>query len=147
MRNIPGSPHHHSSRTKELGNEANFPVLVGHLLCDIVLHVLLPHYLCVGVAATTDSITASSPGAEHAISSGSGQAVERGGGGVEGEGGGGVEGGGGGVEGEGSGGVEGEGGGGVEGEGGGVEGEGGGMTKRPSELHPERKRGMCVCVF
>ena len=96
-------------------------VLVGHLMCDIVLHALLPHYLCVGVAATTDLITASSPG----ILSGSGQAVERGGGGVEGEGGGGVEG-------EGS---------------GGVEGEGGGMTKRPSELHPERKRGMCVCVF
>ena len=115
--------------------------------------MLLPHYLCVGVAPTTDSITASSPGAEHAISSGSGQAVERGGGEVEGEGGG-VEGGGRGVEGEGGGGVEGEGGGvegeggGVEGEvGGGVEGEGGGMTKRPSELHPERKRGMCVCVF
>ena len=107
--------------------------------------MLLPHCLCVGVAPTTDSITASSPGAEHAISSGSGQAVERGGGEVEGEGGG-VEGGGRGVEGEGGGGVEGEGGG-VEGGGGGVEGEGGGMTKRPSELHPERKRGMCVCVF
>ena len=133
------------------------------------------HYLCVGVAAPTELITASSPGAEHAISSGSGQVVERKGGvvageggGVEGEGGevegegggevagesGGVEGEGGGVEGEGGGGVEGEGGGGVEGEGGGVEGEGGGveggggeMAQQPSELHTERQRSMCVCVF